>query len=626
MKTFSVRTFVLYAILLAAVLLSFFGLLTRESDAGSKEEILLLVSDQIPKDDSRVTIWKDAAAEEGINLAIMHDSEFLRPWTDRLAYAGIILPDHVHTVVGEILYHELHDYVEQGGKLMLVYDAGTKSQNNTYFPGKAIFSNMAGIDYALYDRLRDKTIALGALLGTQENLDMLQIPPGKYMPATKLRNPHPLLADRKPMAGGWHTITGYGYQKFQYPGFVSGSAYRGQALLLSPAIGLAAGYQPYGKGGTLFVNLPLGYLKGRTDGALLHGFLKYFSVNLLNLPILSPVPNGIGGLIMNWHIDSNAALKPIQDIEALGIYSQGPYSIHITAGPDTRKFNDGLGLNVPKNPAFQKWIRDEVKRGNTIGSHGGWIHDYFGKNVSDDNRKDFERFLVLNKQALEEVSGTPMLEYSAPVGNQPEWVTSWLEDQGFLAYYFTGNTGMGPTRSYRDGRLTHKRIWSFPILAYKDVAAFEEMHENKLTPEEVTKWLVGVADFTVRHRVARLIYFHPPGMMFYPRAMRAWLSHTAGMKRGKSPFQWYTMTDLTQFLNAREKVTWKTDRESDTRIFTATHPVNLSRQTWILSRAAYGRPVIMHGNAEVTADRKSWFVVAKSGKKIIFKSNSNVQK
>jgi hypothetical protein len=98
------------------------------------------------------------------------------------------------------------------------------------------------------------------------------------------------------------------------------------------------------------------------------------------------------------------------------------------------------------------------------------------------------------------------------------------------------------------------------------------------------------------------------------------------MKRGKLPYQWYTMTDLAHFLNDREKVSWKRDREKETRVFTATHPVNLSRQTWILSKAVYSRPAIIDGNAEVSEDRLSWFVVAKSGKKIIFKSNSNVQK
>ena len=42
---------------------------------------------------------------------------------------------------------------------------------------------------------------------------------------------------------------------------------------------LAAGAQ----GQVLFVNLPLTYLKGRTDALPMHGFLHYFSHQLLRL-------------------------------------------------------------------------------------------------------------------------------------------------------------------------------------------------------------------------------------------------------------------------------------------------------------------------------------------------------
>ena len=35
--------------------------------------------------------------------------------------------------------------------------------------------------------------------------------------------------------------------------------------------------------------------------------------------------------------------------------------------------------------------------GYEIGSHGGWIHDYFSAHVETDNPKDLEQFLALNK-------------------------------------------------------------------------------------------------------------------------------------------------------------------------------------------------------------------------------------
>ena len=39
------------------------------------------------------------------------------------------------------------------------------------------------------------------------------------------------------------------------------------------------------------------------------------------------------GSVLNWHVDSNAAIKLLQQINSWSLLQQGPYSIHITAGP-----------------------------------------------------------------------------------------------------------------------------------------------------------------------------------------------------------------------------------------------------------------------------------------------------
>ena len=67
---------------------------------------------------------------------------------------------------------------------------------------------------------------------------------------------------------------------------------------------LAAGVRDFGQGRLLFVNLPLGYLKVRTDGLLMHGMLRYFATELIGLPTLSAVPEGVGGMTLNWHCDA----------------------------------------------------------------------------------------------------------------------------------------------------------------------------------------------------------------------------------------------------------------------------------------------------------------------------------
>ena len=246
-----------------------------------------------------------------------------------------------------------------------------------------------------------------------------------------------------------------------------------------------AGQQSYQKGSVLFVNLPLGYLKGSTDGLLLHAFLRYFASHALSLPYLMSVPDGVGGLVLNWHIDSNAAIKPLQEMSSWTLLQQGPYSIHITAGPDAGKFGDRKGFDVDHNPVSQDLIRKYMGLGYEIGSHGGWIHDYFSAHVETDNPKDLEQFLALNKNSLERVSGKPVGEYSAPNGNQPPWVTHWLEAHGFVAYYFTGDTGMGPTQGYRNGEREARNVWAFPILHLDRAAGFEEMSTEGYSSSEI---------------------------------------------------------------------------------------------------------------------------------------------
>ncbi|WP_212567113.1 hypothetical protein, partial [Pseudomonas aeruginosa] len=91
-------------------------------------------------------------------------------------------------------------------------------------------------------------------------------------------------------------ISGYVYGFLTYPSFVTQGTYTGTTILTSPNFGLVSGYNTYGNGGVLFVNLPLAYLDGQTDGMLIHGYLHYFGTNLLKLPSLSALPKAKAGL------------------------------------------------------------------------------------------------------------------------------------------------------------------------------------------------------------------------------------------------------------------------------------------------------------------------------------------
>jgi hypothetical protein len=569
--------------------------------------VALLIGDDVSSSDPLVTIWTDAAREEGIRMQVVSASGLLRPTMSlkRSDFAGIILPDTVIKKAGAPLLKRLTEYVESGGKLMPVYDAATHTIAGNYFPDRAPLSEMVGVDYALYDSLQDHIGESGYIWGEHADMKALRIPPGKSQALSKL--PPNMRAERP------ETITGYQYGALRYASFATRGNYRGRRLLSSATGGLVAGYHVHGKGGVLFVNLPLGYLKGQTDGLLLHCFLRYFADDILALPTLSAAPDARGGLVFNWHVDSNAAIGPMNDADKLGMMQQGPFSIHFTAGPDARKFGDGLGLDLEHNAVMQNWIKRLKARGDALGDHGGWIHDYFGLNVNDNNQAQMERYLTMNDRVVSALNGGPVREYSAPVGTQPKWVTAWLEKHGFVAYYFVGNGGMAPTRSYRDGKLDTKKIWSFPVLTFGKVASFEEAAENDIPEEDMSTWLQEVSDYAGDTETIRTFYSHPPGFRRYPNAIRSWFAHTADLITHQR-FRWYTMTQAADFLNRRERTSWHIEQDGDRCIVEAEHPDDLDRLAWRFPKSAYQRPVLEKGSGSVQDDDKYWLVVANPGK------------
>jgi hypothetical protein len=593
-------------IFLAALLCSLAAL----ADAtASVDRLLLLIPDDANITDPRVTLWLDAASEEGLHIVPIHDSEFMLN-VESCACAGIIFPDSIHKQASDAFVAVLRRYVADGGKLMLIYDAGTLSPEGRYAHGHSRLSDLAGVDYALYDDLRDKTTAWGTVSGTNATFHDLAIPAGKFYPfeAGENRSASSFAATQDFEA----QLKRYGFGELKYPSFVTNGNYSGRILLHSASTIVAASHR-FEKGSVLFINLPLGYLKSNTDGLLLHAFLKYFAEHTLSLPYLMSVPDAVGGLVLNWHVDSNAAIRPLQELLSwTPLLAQGPYSIHITAGPDARAFGDHLGFDADHNPLSADLVRHYAKLGNQIGSHGGWIHDYYAAHADTANPSEIEPLLALNKEALERLSGKPVIEYSAPAGNQPPWVTQWLDAHGFAAYYLTGNSGMGPTQGYRNGVRESQRMWEFPILHLDRAAAFEEMKPEGYSDEQVEHWLDAVANFAAENRIVRLVYFHPPGILRYKQVVMNWLQLTANLKAA-GDFRWYTMADLAAFLNSRKHVDWSLSQEGHFMKLDASDPTNLEHFAWFLPGRAFTHPTVVTGSATVTKHTDGWLIVAGPG-------------
>jgi hypothetical protein len=239
--------------------------------------------------------------------------------------------------------------------------------------------------------------------------------------------------------------------------------------------------------------------------------------------------------------------------------------------------------------------------------------------VETDNPKELEQFLTLNKDALERVTGKPVAEYSAPNGNQPTWVTRWLESHGFVAYYFTGDTGMGPTQGYRNGEREGHNVWAFPILHLDRAAGFEEMSSEGYSNSEIERWLASITDFTTDHRSVRLLYFHPPGILQYHDLVDKWVEQTGRLK-ADGRFRWYTMTELAKFLNSRKQVKWKMSENGGLIAVEATHPQTLDHQTWRIPASRFSQPKIVEGSATVIRDNDAWMIIAGEGKVLRFET------
>jgi len=594
--------------------------------------LLLLVTNYQLLTAPEITTWVDAAAEEGVRVQAITDKQFvaLAANGNAHAYAGLLLPDQSHRFADNEVVWAIRNYTVTGGRTLLVFDFAALEpgafNQQLYAERSSRLSDLAGVEYILYDELLDRTTATGPVVASPAILRDLLVPPGKSIPYVTPQATSKPAASKEGQPGGskddgvseLHAYSGYMRGNLNYSSFVTRGEFRGTVLARSPKHGLVAGVHPFGKGKVLFVNLPLTYLKLQTDALPLHGFLRYFIDHVATMARLSPMPNGIAGMTLNWHFDSMAAQKPSLELERLGVFNDGPFSIDITAGPDTIEFDDKLGWDLDNNPVAQALLRRLDIQGHSIGSHGGWIHDHYGLNADETNSEEFLPLLKLNKASVDQVLGRPLRSYSAPQGNNPIWAMNWLEQQGVVSAYLTGHTGMGPTRHYRDGKLLNPNMWIFPVTPLGRHAVFEEFAYHDIPKHEIVSWYQDMIDFAIKKNTSRLIYMHPPWALEWKGVVLGLLAYAKD--KGGEQFRWYTAERLADFMTERREVKW-TERMDATgmRHFNVSHPVTLREMVWILPKTSYPLPPeIVTGTASVTAEGPYWRVKAEGGAALEF--------
>jgi peptidoglycan/xylan/chitin deacetylase (PgdA/CDA1 family) len=551
-------------------------------------------------------MWLRAAREQGVPTSIVTVDDVRSDWRNsRQRFAALVLPDALVRTVPPSFVDELRAYVESGGRLMVVFDAGILDDDGKYAPSHSRLSDLVGVNYALHDRLGDEMFRSGPVFASPASAKKLGVPPGVAIQDIQPRA-------HSPFTLRLHT---YGYPQMILSSFVTEGHYDGEPLLVGPGGQIVAGIRRVKKGLVIFANLPLGDLKlNGTDGWPLHRFLRLLALEC-RLPVLAMTPGGVGGMVLNIHVDDGGAVAPLKKMQSSGFFNHGPFSVHVTAGPDVETEGDGLGIDVPHNRAFQDMLQVLASGGHEIGSHGGWIHNYWSSNANAESAARDEHLLELNARALADAIREPIRVYSAPGGQHPQWATDWLRRHGFVAYYTTANNAAAPTRGYRDGALADIGIWSFPIVTHGQIATFEEAAEaNWDEHDDVIPWLKALARFTADQHEVRMFYFHPPGVSLYEHALTALISQAQALHRR---FRWYTMASLSRFLDRRETAQWSVERRDNRARVTAESPDSLKDLTWLIPTGRYARPSIVEGEATIGRDGSDWMVAATEGGRLV---------
>ena len=568
--------------------------------------LVLLVPDLRALEHPVTQAWLDAAQEEGLALQTMTSDRFVRAVARGETLAGVLVPDTVHTQASDVWVQALDRHIQQGGHALISHDAALHAVGRPRYAAHASrLSAMVGFRYGLYDELQDQTLALGPVMASREAEQMLAIVPGKI--------------DFASPGSPWGELTTYGYSQLLYPYLRTAGPVTAKVWLQSELGDPIVSSHAHGQGSVLFANLPLGYLKTRTDGYWLHRLLGHFASQVLGQPLLSAAPEGIGGMVLNLHVDSNASESPMLDMEQSGWFRQGPFSIHITAGPDTYRVGDRMGLDIPRNLRMQGLLRRLHALGHDIGNHGGWIHNIYGEQANESNRTQFEPWLDLNHQTLARVLGQAPNSYSAPMGNQPVWSTTWLSRHGFKAYYTPGNNGMGPTRSYLGGLAPPPETpWAFPISSFLRLATFEELPRHGLPLAPMTSFITQLMHYTRDHGMVRLFYFHPAAAPEFGAALTQMHAHAQSLL-ASGRWRWYAMNALADFMQRRRSVqwTWEPGSAEHAPGLSAHSRQSLQGMAWVFPAGIARGLHLIEGQADLIEEADGrWRVVAGDVKRL----------
>lgn len=483
--------------------------------------------------------YESVLEEEGVPFEVMSNETLIKipPGRISMNIPAIIFPESVNKHIENSTDYWIERYVKSGGKVALIYDVDTREKDDKYKLSSTYLDRLIGLDFAVYHQERDQTFQYGNIyFKDQQTAQYFEIPTGKI--------------DEN------FAIVGYEYGKLIYPMLaVKVISSKDQRIYATDGKQRPVIVQKnLEKGSLLYVNAPLGSLKGESDDLLLRSIMKTFLFKIAYVPHLVSSPNAKGTLVINWHIDSSVEHTSIPwNIENNYFRKDFNQTFHITAGPDTYAFGDGLGFDVRGRG---RNLVEKLMEYGSIGSHGGWIHNWFADNIEDnieDNKltkEEMKYYIQKNNEALETVIGYTPVEYSAPEGMFPPLTSiQIMKELGFRSYYYVGDGGSAPNRTFYNGKMLSDTIIAFPVMTFGINASLKEASESHWSEEKMKKYYREFLDYLVSNRTVRLFYSHPYDIRDYDykNAMNYLFDSTVRLIQDEK-LQTRTMTNISDFI------------------------------------------------------------------------------
>jgi len=485
--------------------------------------------------------YQSVLAEEGVPCGAVEIATLCQTPAQHVARntPAIIFPDALLQSMPEQALAWTKAYLNHGGSLAIIYDVGIRDyRGKSNFRKQAMLSDIVGVNYMTFDQYKEKSYTTGKIkFNDKAAADLFQIPPGK-------------LTDDFILSGHFYGGLDYPVARTQRLETTPPETIFAQILTPEGEKYPAVVLKKYGRGNVLYVNLPLGHLKSNTDDLPLRAFLRTFLFQTVKVPHLVSTNQGTGKLVINWHIDSNEEWADVAPAIAKKYLDQAlRASIHIVAGDFHDQQDDGTGFDAcGRGKAYAM----QYLPYGIIGSRGGWAHNWFAKKLEQFEKhkvsgNEIKKNIDKNRTCLESITKYPVVEYSSPAGVHPQPdLTIILEEMGFNSYYYTGDSGSAPNRTFVNGKMVSKTVIAFPIIPNKKFASLFEMKEAGLTEKDVQKWLTDSVDYVIEKRTTRLFFSRLHEIDEYPEAVLHFLEY-AKLKQAKGELQVEPMSDIARF-------------------------------------------------------------------------------